>query len=66
MNDTHFDTLRCELAQRIREARLEAGLSQDALALQAKVDRSYVFQLERGIANPSLLIPHRIATVLGT
>jgi len=33
--------------------------------LQAEVDRTYVSQLERGIANPSLLILHRISTVLG-
>ena len=40
-------------------------MSQEALALQAEVDRTYVSQLERGIANPSLLVLYRLASVLG-
>jgi transcriptional regulator with XRE-family HTH domain len=62
---TDFDALRRELAQQIKFARKRAGLSQEALALQAEVVRSYVSQLERGRANPSLLILHRIAIILG-
>lgn len=61
-----FDALRAELANQIKQSRRRLGLSQEALALQAEVDRTYVSQLERGIANPSLLILHRIAVVLGT
>ncbi|WP_298626480.1 helix-turn-helix transcriptional regulator [uncultured Zoogloea sp.] len=61
-----FDDLRVELANQIKQSRRRLGLSQEALALQAEVDRTYVSQLERGIANPSLLILHRIAVVLGT
>lgn len=60
-----FDHLRAELANEIRQSRRRLGLSQEALALQAEVDRTYVSQLERGIANPSILILHRISTVLG-
>lgn len=65
MDTDSFDRFRLDLALAIREARLRAGLSQEALALQAGVDRSYVSQLERGVANPSLLILHRIAGVMG-
>ncbi len=61
-----FDDLRTELANEIKLSRRRLGLSQEALALQAEVDRTYVSQLERGVANPSLLILHRIAVVLGT
>lgn len=61
---SEFDQVRDGLAQAIRSARLHAGLSQEALALQADVDRSYVSQLERGVANPSLQILFRIATIL--
>jgi transcriptional regulator with XRE-family HTH domain len=61
-----FDDLRAELANEIKQTRRRLGLSQEALALQAEVDRTYVSQLERGIANPSILILHRISTVLGT
>lgn len=60
-----FDALRAQLADEIKQSRRRLGLSQEALALQAEVDRTYVSQLERGIANPSLLILHRISTVLG-
>lgn len=42
----------------------KVGLSQEALAFAAEVDRTYVSQLERGIANPSLLILFRIAKAL--
>lgn len=52
------------LAANIKRLRSEKGLSQEALALQAEVDRTYVSQLERGIANPSLSILSRIAEAL--
>ena len=60
-----FDKLRADLAAEIKQSRKRLGLSQEALALQAEVDRTYVSQLERGVANPSLLILHRICVVLG-
>lgn len=63
--DQGFDELRLVLASAIKEERTRVGLSQEALALEAEVDRTYVSQLERGIANPSLLILYRIAQVLG-
>lgn len=59
-----FDDLRTELANEIKKSRRQLGLSQEALALQANVDRTYVSQLERGIANPSLLTLYRLAVVL--
>ncbi len=42
MSHAVFDDLQADLAQQIREARLRTGLSQEALALQAEVDRTYV------------------------
>lgn len=60
-----FDELRADLAAEIKQSRKRLGLSQEALALQAEVDRTYVSQLEREVANPSLLILHRISVVLG-
>lgn len=60
-----FDELRADLAAEITQSRKQLGLSQEVLALQAEVDRTYVSQLERGVANPSLLILHRISVVLG-
>ncbi|MBI4996836.1 MAG: helix-turn-helix transcriptional regulator [Rhodocyclales bacterium] len=49
----------------MKAARQQAKLSQESLALAAEVDRTYVSQLERGIANPSLLILYRLAKTLG-
>lgn len=62
--DKGFDKLRQRLSDAIKAERAKIGLSQEALALAAEVDRTYVSQLERGIANPSLLILYRIAKVL--
>ncbi|MDD4965761.1 helix-turn-helix domain-containing protein [Halothiobacillus sp.] len=65
MNSKTFEQLQIKLAKDIKAARRAAGMSQEALALQAEVDRTYVSQLERGIANPSLLVLYRLASVLG-
>jgi transcriptional regulator with XRE-family HTH domain len=54
-----------QLADDVKSARTRVGLSQEALAFAAGVDRSYVSQLERGIANPSIAILIRLARVLG-
>ncbi len=54
-----------QLASAIKEARAEAGLSQEALALEAGIDRTYISQLERGVANPSLLVLYKLSKILG-
>lgn len=41
-------------------------LSQERLALDADVDRTYVSQIERGIGNPSLLVLCKLGLVLNT
>lgn len=66
MENQGFERLLDQLGEEIKELRLNAGLSQEALALEAGVDRTYVSQLERGIANPSLMILYRISKVLET
>jgi len=45
--------------------RAEKLLSQEELALNADVDRTYVSQIERAIGNPSLLVLCKLGTVLG-
>ena len=47
--------------QRLRRAR---GLSQETLAADTDIDRAYVGRLERGEANPTLLLLGRIAVRL--
>lgn len=48
----------------LRRYRNQIGISQEKLALDAEVDRTYVSQLERGIANPSLDVLCRLANTL--
>jgi transcriptional regulator with XRE-family HTH domain len=64
MKDEGFKRLTAGLADQIRDKRLAIGLSQEALALAAGVDRTYVSQLERGVANPSLKILYLISTAM--
>jgi transcriptional regulator with XRE-family HTH domain len=44
--------------------RLDEGLSQEALALKAKIDRSYLGAIERGEYNPTVLTIGRLAIAL--
>ena len=54
------------LAQALVKARIEQGLSQEALAYEAQVERSYVSLIERGSGNPSLRVLCQLAYRLGT
>jgi ribosome-binding protein aMBF1 (putative translation factor) len=48
----------------IREKRLQLGVSQDALALMAEIDRSYVGRIERGEVNVTLEKAYELARAL--
>lgn len=61
-----FHHLQHTLAFNIKEKRKELGVTQEQLALDAEIDRTYVSQIERGIGNPSLLILVKIAHRLDT
>jgi transcriptional regulator with XRE-family HTH domain len=52
------------LADNVKTLRLAHGLSQEELAFQADLDRTYISQIERGVSNPSVLVIHKIALVL--
>ncbi len=47
-------TIRRLFGQRVRELRLSKGLSQEELAFQAGMHRTYLGGIERGDRNPSL------------
>jgi transcriptional regulator with XRE-family HTH domain len=49
------------LADNIRTKRKALGLSQEALALESDVNRTFVSQIERAIGNPSLHTLCRLA-----
>lgn len=59
-----LEIIQANLVRNITARRKAMGMSQEKLALQAGVDRTYVSQLERGIANPSISILCRIAEIL--
>lgn len=61
---THAQTLQQIFAGNLRQRRKAMGMSQEALALQAGVDRTFVSQIERGIGNPSLQTMARLANTL--
>ena len=49
---------------RVREFRHDLGLSQEALALKAGINRTYVASLEAGMRNPSLDLMAKLARAL--
>lgn len=58
------DPVLVALGDAIRRARSGAGLSQEALAVDADLDRSYVGGIERGEHNLTLMNIVKIATAL--
>lgn len=62
--DKYFQILAKRLAKNLRRERVAKGLSQEELALEADVDRTYVSQIEREVANPSLKTICQIAAAL--
>lgn len=53
------------LGRNVRRLRRLRGLSQEQLALEADMKRSYVSDLERGTRNPSVRAVGRLAIALG-
>jgi transcriptional regulator with XRE-family HTH domain len=52
-------------ARNLRKLRQAKGLSQEALADEAGIDRTYVSALERGVYSASITTIAKLATVLG-
>ena len=65
MVDGSYEATRAALAERVKQLRRELGLTQEALALETGVDRTFVSQIERGVGNPSLRTICKIADRLG-
>ena len=49
----------------LRDARKKLDFSQEQLALEAGVDRTFVSMLERGVRQPTLVTVFKLAPVLG-
>lgn len=54
-----------QFGQALKEARLIKGMSQEELALESELDRTYVSMLERGVKNPTLGTISKLARSLG-
>ena len=48
----------------LRRLRVAQGLSQEALAVDAGIDRTYVSRLERNMENPTVAVLERVARAL--
>ena len=48
----------------VRKYRLEKGLSQNDLAFQSELDRSYISDIELGKSNPTILTLQKISRAL--
>jgi transcriptional regulator with XRE-family HTH domain len=59
------DSIHRAFGRVLREYRLKSTLSQEALALEAGIDRTFVSLLERGKRQPTLQTVFRLAKVLG-
>lgn len=62
--DRQFTHIRSVLARNVRSRRKELALSQEQLAFEADIDRTYVSQIERSTINPSLQVLCKVATAL--
>ncbi len=64
MKRNHPDHLRDVLARNVRLLRAHRGFSQEALAFESGINRTYVSDVERGIRNISLDNVSRLAQAL--
>ena len=58
------ENILCRLGENIRKIRKERGLSQEALAFQSDLDRTYIGSVERGERNIAVLNLVQIARAL--
>ena len=64
-DDYDMDSVLVRFGNRVRELRKKKGLSQEGLALESGLDRSYVGGVERGERNISLENIEKLARALG-
>jgi len=52
------------VAWNLRRLRVSRAIAQEALALEAEIDRTYVSRLERSLENPTIGVLQRLTDVL--
>ncbi|CAX61313.1 MULTISPECIES: helix-turn-helix domain-containing protein [Erwinia] len=60
-----LNTTKVLFGKRVKQLRLQAGLSQEAFAHKCGLDRTYVSGIERGLRNPTLEVIAILAKGLG-
>jgi transcriptional regulator with XRE-family HTH domain len=53
-----------KFGETVKRLRLEKGLSQEALALEAEIDRTYIPSIEKGERNVSITIIEKLSKAL--
>ena len=61
-----MDPLARQFGAVVRRLREAANVSQEALAADAGLHRTYISMLERGVRMPSILVAQQVAKALGT
>lgn len=61
-----MDPLARQFGAVVRRLREAADVSQEALAADAGLHRTYISMLERGVRMPSILVAQQVAKALGT
>ena len=64
-NNSSMPTFAVRIGRVIREKRLSLGLSQEALAALAGLNRTYVGEIEHGVVNMSAVNLQHISDALG-
>lgn len=57
--------IRKQLGLNVQRIRREKGLSQEELAFQSGLHRTYVSGVERGVRNPTVVVIQKFAGALG-
>lgn len=57
--------VRERLAKNLRSLRQHRGWSQEQLAFEAGIHRTYISDLERGARNPTITVVDKLAVTLG-
>lgn len=65
LSPTSADPVLQQFAARLIELRKIQGISQERLAMEAGIGRSYLSGVERALRNISLINIHKLATALG-
>jgi len=65
VNDRLQDKFYADFGQRVRELRLQQGLTQDALAEMAGISRPYLAQIEAGKRRMALHVAWNVAGSIG-